>query len=377
MAAPSAEVMISPEVDRSALNRMNKQFSQNFKKVAKDAERQIEKGVSDGIKDGGKKGRGALARLFRGGGGAVRGGYNKLGGARGIATGIGGLALAGLIDSIDKASQGRDLIAGLLGESTAAGQLSGAKAAGFSTKQFGQFSAQLQNIGGLQDQTAIADLLQDINVKVQEAKAEGGGLLNQFTGYTGQERVNRVLASVSQQSPAQQQQTLDAMGISGEDSRALLAVIQEAGRGRNADEALEFLNTSNAAEGADIGQNLETEATLAKEYRSQQIEFNNEMRSKLLANIDGGKITNLFESRNVEVEKQVKLLENFEANQKLATQANKDLKLAMDALNATTRQMFEGFGLIKDEIIKLTAAVSEFDLTEKLKSLNPFSRGGD
>ena len=358
MATPQSEVLIVPEVDRSALNKMNRDFSNNFKKVANDAERQIEKGISKGIAEGGKKGKGMLGRLFSGAGRAGRAGYNKLGGARGIATGIGGVALAGFIRQIDQASQGRDLIAQLLGESSAANQLAGAKAAGFDASQFGQFSAQLQNIGGLQDQAAIADLLQDINVKVQEAAVEGEGILSQFTQYEGPERVNRVLASVSQLDKAQQQQTLDAMGISGPDSRALLAVIQEAGEGRTGAEALEYLNTTGAAEGKKIGDNLKTEAQLAKDYRQKQIDFNNEMREKLLNNLDSGKIDTLFKQRQLEADKQLKLITNFETNQENALKAQVKLEELMIALETTFTMITDGLGLLTAEVKKLSEGVS-------------------
>lgn len=345
-----AEIMIAPEVDRSSLRRMEQQLDRTFKKVGKDAGDEIEKGVTRGMKDGAKRG-GRFIQLSNNIAGAVGGGlkrgFDELGGARRLGTGIGALLVGGVLDAVSKAEATQGLVTGTLSQSNADAQLAVARAAGFSNEQFGQFTSLLQQQGGFTDQQAINDILQDINVRVEEARLEEGTQrLEQFTGFRGQERINRVLASLTQVQPEEAQQILDEMGISGEDGQRLLRVIQQAGEGRTGEEAYEYLSNANKTEGEIFAENLEREAQLAKEYREAELEFNNEMRRRLLDELDSADIATVFSARQVEADKQIGLLENFQENQKIANTAAEGMHQALNALNTTTTKIFEGLGAL-------------------------------
>ena len=326
-----AEVIIAPEVDRTALKKMDKDFKKSFKKVSDDAEKQIEKGVTKGIKQGAKKGNKFLNKI----GGAGRKGFDSIGGARGMAKGAAGLALAGFITQIDRAQGGQDLISALLGGSTAAGSLSHGKAAGLTSAQLGQFSAQVRASGGANlQQVEIDDLLSIISIKAEEGKREQSQL-SEFSHLNGSDRLNSILASLAQLNAGQAEQQLDEMGISGEASAPMLRLVEKVRAQGDFEAGKSYLETSNKSEGQIIADNLEKEATLANSYRDKQLKFNEDMRTKFLDKIGGKEIDAVFSGLKTEGEKQVGLIEGFVENQKTAVLARESLELALKGIEET------------------------------------------
>ena len=336
---PSAEIMISPELARSAMMQMQKDFEKSFKKIADDAQKQIDDAVSDGIEGGAKSGKRRLANMFKNVGGmAGRGGRAAMGGARAATGSIIALAMAGFFETIDQANQGGELIAGLLGENNAITQISTAKSAGMSTAEFAQFTRTMQKEGGFVEQQDINDIVFDINARVREAVNDGEGLLSNFTQYTGAERVNRVLASIATQESSQQTQTLDELGFSGETGQRLLAVLQSESKGGtlSGEKTYQRLTDMNKTEGQKLATQLEREATLANEFRQKQISFQEEQKRKLLDQIGEGELSTFFKERRRETNQNAQLLAAYQENAHAATEARKAINTGLNVLAQTT-----------------------------------------
>lgn len=347
MATPTAELLITPEVSKTAIRSMQKDFDKGFDKVGKDADKAIEKGVFDGIKGGLKKGRGAIAGLGRGIGGAAKKGFDNLGGARGIATGVLGLGVVGLIDSIDRASQGADLTRNILSDTNAARQIATAENAGFDLDQFAAFSRTLQQ-GGFTEQQDINDVIFDIQEKVADAQTGGNPLLKQFSELEGQDLTNSVLASIGQLEGNKQSFALAELGFGGETGQNLLRVIQDASTGEDGSklsgaETLENLNTANMSQGELIADTLTKTAALATDFQKQALERADAHNAELIAAMteNGDVIKAVFEGDDVTEKKQVDLISGLVENQKTAVEARKTLDASMLALNTTVLNVID------------------------------------
>lgn len=366
-------------------------FEKAFKKMADDAQKQIDDAIEQGIEDGAKGGARRLQSVMRRVGGGIRKGYDSLGGARGIGGSILGLGIAGLLDSINRADQGGELIGGLLGESTAQQQLSTARAAGMSGAEFAQTSITFARAG--LEQQDINDIVFDINERTAMARADGQGILSQFTGLRGQELINNVLAGISGLDEQDQNFALAELGFGGEVGQKLLSVLDEASQEGTLSpkETLQRLNEMNQSEGERLAKSLEEEARLAKEYRDKDLEFQQTWREKFLDNIDSSKIETLFGEREREAKSQASLIENFNENAKLATKSREQLAGAMKVLNENTLKLAgaiediaEWFGrrneredniaATKESIEKVEpkSAIEAFGKREYERSQNPF-----
>lgn len=337
---PSAELMITPEVSRAAIVAMRKEFDKAFDKVADDAERQISKGVRDGVKDGARKSRGAFRNLIGGIGGGIRRGFDNLGGARGLAGGILGFGLVGLIDSIDRAEKGGGIITQLLGEQNAARQIATAQNAGFTLPEFAAFSRTLQR-GGFTEQQDINDVIFDIQERLADAETGGNPVLKQFSGLEGRDLINTVLASISGLSGNRQAFALAELGFGGETGQNLLRVLQTASKNGklSVDDTFTALNESSLSDGERLARTLQKTADLSKDFQELLLKKQDAQNEKLINAISGDTIKAFFEGQKPIEARQLKLLEDFEINQQNAIDARVAIGASMNILNTTVLEV--------------------------------------
>ena len=361
-AIPSAEVMISPELTRSAMKAMEKDFEKSFKRVANDAQKQIDDAIQDGIVDGAKGGKRRMSHLFRNaGGGMVRGGRAAAGGARAATGSIIALAMAGMFETIDQAAQGSEIIDTMLSDNNSLANLATAQGAGMTPEQYAQFTRTMQKQGGFTEQQDINDIIWDINARIQESINDGEGLLSNFTQYTGAERVNRVLSSVATLDPSEQTQTLDELGFSGEVGQKLLAVLQSmSNNGQlSGEQTYQNFEKANLAQSVTLSQQMQKEAKLSQEFRERQLEQEQEQKRGLLNELDDSKLDSFFAERRRESERVVSLLDRYNENQINAIEAQKGIDTAMAFMAQATNQLIEVAGGISGKVDKISGEMEQ------------------
>lgn len=198
-----AELMILPDIAMSdlkqAMNRLDSAMKQSAKKAGDEFEDELSKGIVAGAKRG-----------MRRAGAAMKGGFDKVGGSRGIAGGILAGLTAGFGVNIQRADEATALIEGAAAQSNARVLMGASELTQMDAASMGKLWNMAQK-AGFDDARDFVDILTNIGLKVTEAETGEDATMNQFKGLRGPALFEAVLGSIAKADPAMQAYFLDKL----------------------------------------------------------------------------------------------------------------------------------------------------------------------
>lgn len=200
---PEAELMIAPDIAMADLKQSMRKLDQAMKQAAKKAGEEMEDELEKGIVAGARRGARRAA-------GALRGGFDKMGGARGIGGGLIAGIGAGAMANLARADEATALIEGTM-EASDARTLMG------TADQLGIDAGSMQKLwdmakrSGFDDAKDFADILTNISLKRTEALTGEDETLAQFKDLSGVQLMEEVLGSIAKADPAMQTYFLDKL----------------------------------------------------------------------------------------------------------------------------------------------------------------------
>lgn len=361
-----AELLITPDISRQALQRSMAAMDQAMKQVAKQAERDLEDAIADGMKGGAKRGGRAVRNALKQGMAGAGRAWDSTSGARAALGGtIFGAAMAGLFEAINRAEQGAGMIGGLLGESTAAEDLTVGQSVGLTDTQNAQLRLNLAKVG-FTDNASLNDALLALNERLTEQAMTGEGDLSQFAKFDPSERIGAVLATLGNLDPQQQAMWLNRLELGDEVVKSTLAMLQDQKRrvgerkmtaedvlggtgtgvgmtitGPNLpkDYTFEAEGTPASQEAVKAAASMVQEAAKADELRSRQATQDLEIRQQQIAAIGQGEIGAYLADRQRQGNEQRQMIETFQANLTTANEAREATKAVMDELVSGTNKL--------------------------------------
>lgn len=346
-----AELLITPDVARSELNRAVDQLEKALAQAAKNAGKDFEDEISKGIKAGGRDGMS--------GAGGSRGGLSSnmidgmkkaggvLGGAAVLALGVG---VAEIMNRVDIATS---LIEQKAGESQAPETIAAARDLGLSGAEYQAIREQFA-VAGIREDADVLETLREIVVQTEEAERGEGDLLAAFKGQRGADLFRNVFASLGNiGDPAQRMAALAMLNEEATSSLAKLIDTQfkEAGDGRGAGVfAQDFFKIEEKHN--ERARAFEQEAEKVEAFRQAQYEQTQKENERFWDAFDSEAANAYFSRADHVSQQQTALIGELSRNVEAANTMDDAIKVALDPL-------VQNVGGMIGELSKLVALMSD------------------
>jgi hypothetical protein len=304
MSKTQAELIISPEVSKSELDRSMKQIDKAIKKVAKNTEKELGGATKEGIEKGATAGGGMS--------------FVKKLGLAGIATAIGAAVVQGFSIAAELVGGAEGVIGEMLGDKSATGALSFAAGQGITNAQFANLSGNVTRAGG--DDQMVRDFVVDTSEYIAQAAAGENPLLSNFQGLEGTEQFNAVVASMSSMSVDERNKFLADIGWAG-DAGVINSMIGnlDGATGKEAFKQLETVSREDERRAALI----EREAALEKQFEDIQRETNIGIKEDQISALTPETLEAMGEAQKARAADELKNLLNYQDNLEAAEAARK------------------------------------------------------
>jgi hypothetical protein len=325
MAATTAELLITPDVSKTELDRSMKQIDKAIKKVAKNTEKEMGGAVKKGVIDGAKKGGGM--------------GFVKGLGLAAVAAAIGGAIAQGFAIAAERVGGAEGLIGEMLGDKSAQGAISFARGQGMSQAQFQNLNTNVTRAGG--DEQMTRDFVVDTSEYIAQAAAGENPLLKDFQGLKGTEQFNGVLASLAGKDPDEVNKFLADIGWAG-DAGVIFSMLDtlDGKTGKAAFDQLQEVSKADEARAALITK----EARLEKEYEDLQRVNNVAIKEDQINAMTPETLAALATAQKARAGDELKNILNYEENLKTAETARIAQQTLDDAMLAMANTVVNWFG---------------------------------
>jgi hypothetical protein len=355
-----AELIISPEIAEGDLHKAFKSVEKKFDVTAKHLETGLKKrvhdGLVDGAEDGAKKSKGVFRRMFTsmksmgkswgqqtfgssGGDFAAKG----MAGAKVLAGSTFGFLLAGVMDSISRSDEARNLIAEALG---GAGDLalkaqSAANAGGMGMYEFAQQSTFFQRNAGLER----GDYEEQLTATARTlAENKGNEAFGAYRNMSAGDAIKHWLATYTTgEYKKDMSQGVAIGGMFGIDENTAAKMMLAASKlgGTTANERLGALQTANQDQSIKYENILHMELVKGEEYRKQQFDnmlsFSEQSLEKMSTNAI--KAVSAFDKLNNQHNQN--LLSNIQSDMKIAIQARQAMEEIRISMNGGTKMFLD------------------------------------
>lgn len=345
-----AELLISPDIVRADLQRAMKSLDKAMKDAAKRAgdefEDELEKGILAGVKRGARRA-----------GGAIKGAFDKMGGGRAAAGGLGALLMSGAMANIARADAAGGIMEERLGQGTNKAMMGTASLLGVDAGTMRKLWSMGQR-AGFDDYRDFADILTNIQLKVTEAETGEDPSLNQFKGLRGSAMLEQVFSSIAASDPHMRTYWLDKFEAGerlSEMERFLQSIPKGAtiagtgGHGIGPDgkmtigitggttNAPAWLTLSEAEKAA--GLTVEERARMEQNFTLAQMASEQHRAAGEFGAIDSGTLRGWMDDQKRITQEHVTLLNTYEANLKAAIPIRQAMEKGISVIAENTSTM--------------------------------------
>lgn len=340
-----AELLITPDVARSALNHAVKQLEKAMEQAAKNAGKDFEDEIAKGIKAGGKDGMGGIGARGPGMSSNVVDGLKKAGGVLGGAAVMAlGIGVAEIMNRVDIATA---LIQQQTGESKAPETLALARDLGLSGAEY-QSIREAFAVAGIREDADVLETLREITTKTEEAERGEGELMAEFKGQRGMDLFRDVFASLGNVAdPAQRVAILAQLNEEavGALSKVIDAEFKAASGGLSAGvSAVDMFDVKEKHQ-----QNAEAfqrEAEKVEEFRQRQYDQDQLENQRFWETFDTEAANAYFLRQDTVSQQQTAMISELSRNVQAANTIDAAIKTIMDPIVANTAETVKALELV-------------------------------
>jgi len=324
-----AELIISPEVQREALEKTIKKMDRALSKSADNAGLALEKQVSGGLAEGSKKGSKNMLK-------SMKGGLAKL--SKGIAGAVAGSLTAGIMVAGSRVNTAETLISSLLEERDASELVNFSKLQHSSLLKVSNVQNRTLQAGG--DEQTARDFLVDTSEFIAQAKAGEHELLKQFVNVQGgsASQFNAIIATLQEKDAETRNKFLADIGWAGDS--AVIAGMMESTRGMNSKQAFTYLESA-SNDDRKRATLIEQEAKLEKIWQKAQLQIDLQVKDEQLKALTPATIARMIEGQTLKKKQEIEAIINYKENLTISQDVEKVQREMADSVLQLTRWVWD------------------------------------